>query len=100
MMQQTIGPNETSYLEGRGNRWINARARLKPGVTRQQAQVALNVIARRLGKEYPQTNRDLEVNVIPGGTRTQPWFVASGVVSATTALLAAVVILVLFIACA
>lgn len=100
MMQQTIAPNEANYLEGRGNRWINPRARLKPGVTRQQAQAALNVIARQLAREYPQTNRDLEVHVIPGGTRTQPWFVASGVVSATTALLAAVVILVLLIACA
>src|SRR5207249_1237512 len=82
MMQQAISPG--NYLEGRGNRWINLRGRLKPGVSRRQAEAALNVVARQLGKEYPQTDRDLIVHVIPGGARTQPWMVATGIVSATT----------------
>src|ERR1051325_223038 len=64
MMQQAISPG--NYLEGRGNRWINLRGRLKPGVSRRQAEAALNVVARQLGKEYPQTDRDLIVHVIPG----------------------------------
>jgi predicted permease len=98
MMQQAISPG--NYLEGRGNRWINLRGRLKPGVSRRQAEAALNVVARQLGKEYPQTDRDLIVHVIPGGARTQPWMVATGIVSATTGIMAAVVILVLLIACA
>jgi macrolide transport system ATP-binding/permease protein len=100
MMQQTIAPSEGNYLEGRGNGWINPRARLKPGVTRRQAETALNVIAGQLAREYPKTNAGLEVHVIPGGSRVQPSLVAMGLVSKTTGLLAGVVILVLLIACA
>ncbi|MBI2516836.1 MAG: ABC transporter permease [Opitutae bacterium] len=36
--------------------WLNAAARLKPGVTLVQAQANLNAIAGRLGREYPLTN--------------------------------------------
>jgi macrolide transport system ATP-binding/permease protein len=100
MMQQTIAPRLGNYLEGRGNRWINARGRLKPGVSRQQAEAALNVVARQLAKQYPQTNGDLTAHLIPAGARIQPWAVANGVVSTTTALLIGVVALVLLIACA
>jgi predicted permease len=99
-MQQTIAPAGGNYLEGRNNRWISLRARLKPGVTRAQAQAAMNVIARQLAREYPQTDADLQVHLIPGGARTQPWLMATGIVSATTALMVGVVFLVLLIACA
>ncbi|HKW97714.1 MAG TPA: ABC transporter permease [Bryobacteraceae bacterium] len=99
MMQKTIAPNQGDYLEGRGNRWISLRARLKPGVSMAQAQSAMNLVANRLAAEYPQTNRDLHVNLIPGGARTQPFLVASGLVSATTVTMFGVVALVLLIAC-
>jgi predicted permease len=99
-MQQTIAPDFGNYLEGRDNRWIELRGRLKPGVSKQQATAALNVVARQLAGEYPQTNKDVQVSIIPGGTRTQPVFVALGIVSATTAILFGVVGLVLLIACA
>src|ERR1700722_4313057 len=99
-MQQTVAPAYGNYLEGRDNRWISLRARLKPGVTRAQAQAAMNVIARQLAREYPQADADLQVHLIAGGARTQPWLVASGVLSATTALMVGVVLLVLLIACA
>ena len=99
-MQQTIAPNFGNYMEGRDNRWIELRGRLKPGVTKAQAAAQMNVVARRLAGEYPQTNKDLQVNLIPGGTRTQPALVALGLISATTAIMFGVVGLVLLIACA
>ncbi len=99
MMQQTIAPG-SNYLEGRGNRWISLRGRLKPGVRRQQAEAALNVVAQQLAREYPQTNSDLRVHLIPGGAKTQPWMVANGMLTATTGIMVVVVILVLLIACA
>src|SRR5215472_15859865 len=72
MMQQAIAPNLGNLLEGRDNRWIELRGRLKPGVTRERAIAAMNVVAHRLANEYPQSNKDVAVNAIPGGTRTQP----------------------------
>lgn len=98
-MQQSVAP-DYNYMEGRDNRWIEVRGRLKPGVSQQQAAAALNIVARQLASEYPQTNKDVQANIIPGGTRTQPVFVALGIVSATTAIMFGVVGLVLLIACA
>jgi predicted permease len=100
MMQQTLAPENGNYLEGRSFRWINARARLKPGVSRKQAEAALNVIAAQLARQYPKDDKDLSVHLIPGGTRTQPWLVANGVISVTTGVMVAVVLLVLLVACA
>ncbi|HYL72761.1 MAG TPA: ABC transporter permease [Bryobacteraceae bacterium] len=98
MMQQTIAPG--NYLEGRGNRWIALRGRLKPGVTRRQAEAAMNGVAQQLARAYPRTNRDVSVHLIAGGARVQPFLVARGAVSVTTGIMAGVVILVLLIACA
>jgi predicted permease len=100
MMQQTIAPSEGNFLEGRDNRWINARARLKPGVTLKQAEAALNVVAGQLARQYPKEDKDLKAHLIPGGTRTQPFLVANGFISVTTGIMAAVVLLVLLVACA
>ena len=99
-MQPTIAPNDGNYMEGRDNRWISLRGRLKPGVTRAQAEAAMNVVARQLAREYPQTDADLQVHLMPGGTRSQPWLTAVGLIPATTALMVGVVLLVLLIASA
>ncbi len=40
----------------RGYSWLSVIARLRPGITPTQAQADMNVIARRLAKQYPQTN--------------------------------------------
>jgi predicted permease len=98
-MQQAIAPESGNLMEGRGNRWIDLRGRLKLGVTRKQAEAALNVAARQLAKAYPQTNKDLTVHVISGGARTHPWMAANGLIVAMTGIMAAVVSLVLLIAC-
>src|SRR6516225_11545938 len=52
-------------LEDRGARWAEAYARLKPGVTRNQAQQEISTIAGRLAVEYPATNRGRGITVWP-----------------------------------
>ena len=42
--------------KARGNYYLQAIARLKPGVSPKQAQANLNAIAARLGQDYPLTN--------------------------------------------
>jgi len=44
-------------LENRGARWVEGYVRLKPGVTRAQAQQEISAIAARLESSYPGTNR-------------------------------------------
>jgi len=52
-------------LEDRGARWAEAYVRLKPGVTRNQAQQEISAIATRLEAEYPATNRGRGIKVWP-----------------------------------
>jgi predicted permease len=56
---------ETELLEKRGARWHDVIARLKPGVTIKQAQSAMNAIAKRLEEQYPDSNRNNGVMLIP-----------------------------------
>ncbi len=56
----------TGALQKRRNLyWLNMLGRLKPGVSPQTALSAMNVIAERLEKEYPQSNEKLRTVVIP-----------------------------------
>ena len=52
-------------LEDRGARWCEAYVRLKPGVTRNQAQQEISAIAARLETEYPATNRGRGIQLWP-----------------------------------
>src|SRR6267378_2841649 len=52
-------------LEDRGARWIESYARLKPGVTQQQAQQEFAAISQRLEATYPATNRGRGVRLWP-----------------------------------
>ncbi len=54
-------------VQVRGNRgifWLPVIGRLKPGVTRTQAQAEMDGIARRLEQQYPDVNRGVGVNVV------------------------------------
>jgi macrolide transport system ATP-binding/permease protein len=52
-------------MEDRGARWAEAYVRLRPGVTRNQAQQEISTIASRLEAEYPVTNRGRGIKVWP-----------------------------------
>jgi putative ABC transport system permease protein len=55
---QPINPENSRY-SGRIDHWLMPVARLKPGVTMEQAQLEMDVIARRLEQQYPATNKGL-----------------------------------------
>ena len=52
-------------FNNRGERQLRALAHLKPGISMEKARVSLQGIADRLNKEYPETNKDLRMAVIP-----------------------------------
>ncbi|PYJ97971.1 MAG: hypothetical protein DME23_13390 [Verrucomicrobia bacterium] len=49
----------------RGNFYLHVIARLKAGVTMQQAQSALNLITQQLAQEYPQALSGVGARVVP-----------------------------------
>src|SRR5262249_14347334 len=53
------------HLEEREVRWNRVIARLRPAVTLAQAQTVLDTIARRLAIQYPATNADHGVTLVP-----------------------------------
>jgi len=52
-------------LENRDARWVEAFVRLKPEVTRTQAQQEISAIASRLESSYPATNRGRGIGIWP-----------------------------------
>jgi putative ABC transport system permease protein len=63
-MWQPVNPESSRYAE-RIDHWLMPVARLKPGVTLAQAQVEMDVIARRLEQAYPKTNKGIGKKVVP-----------------------------------
>ena len=52
-------------LEDRSERWIEGFARLKDGVTIEQAQEEISTVAKRLETQYPATNRGHDIKLMP-----------------------------------
>jgi predicted permease len=84
-------------LEDRGARWAEAYVRLKPGVTRNQAQQEISAIAARLETEYPATNRGRGIKVWP---LWQTPFNHAGHLLPTFEIMIVVTLFVLLIVCA
>jgi putative ABC transport system permease protein len=49
----------------RGDRSVSLLARLKPGVSLQEAQIKLNVVARRLEGQHPETDKGVAFQIYP-----------------------------------
>ncbi len=84
-------------LEDRGARWIEAYVRLKPGVTRVQAQQEISAAAKRLEADFPDTNRGRGIRLWP---LWQTPFNNANTLLPTLEIMLAVVVFVLLIACA
>src|SRR3984893_5691854 len=84
-------------LQDRGERWIEAYVRLKPGVTRAQAQEEISAIATRLENNYLATNRGRGIRLWP---LWQTPFNNAGTLLPTLEIMLAVGAFVLLIACA
>jgi putative ABC transport system permease protein len=64
-MMMISAAREAGDLQIRDQRWHSTVARLKPGVSLQQAQIEMDTIARRLEQTYPDTNTNRGVLVTP-----------------------------------
>ncbi|MGB2605466.1 MAG: ABC transporter permease [Candidatus Sulfotelmatobacter sp.] len=84
-------------LEDRSARWIEAYVRLKPGVSRTQAQGEVSAIGKRLEANYPATDRGRGIGLWP---LWQTPFNNAGTLLPTLEIMVAVVAFVLLIACA
>jgi putative ABC transport system permease protein len=84
----------TNEMRVRRGRFASAVARMKPGVTVEQAQREMNTIGARLEQQYPEFNATWGINVVP--LRTQ----FTGEIRTPLLVLLGAVGFVLLIACA
>jgi macrolide transport system ATP-binding/permease protein len=56
---------EQDMLLRRNLHWLNVVGRLKPGVSKETAAAAMNLVAERLEQQFPQSNHDLRTAVVP-----------------------------------
>ena len=72
-------------LEARQARFYTAFARLKPGVTLEQARDDLDAIQSRLGEQYPETDKGWGASLVPlkeeqvAGVRRSLWILLAAV---------------------
>src|ERR1700682_1025177 len=85
-----------NWIDQRGSQNIMVIGRLKPGVTMQHADAALNAIAADLGRQYPEANEGIKIRLSPPGLVGT---YLRGAVVGFAAVLMAVAGMVLLIAC-
>jgi predicted permease len=64
----TLAPellNGSRELDDRSQRGYQAMGRIPPGATRAQAQADVNAAMRDLARDYPQTNKGVQAEVLP-----------------------------------
>ncbi len=105
MMQALVRPPRGGFsgdmnpdlLGRRGSRWLRIIGRLKPGVTREQAQAGMTALAASLEQAYPNENSNRVATIYPV-SKVDPE--AYSQLISVAGLLLAVVAIVLLIACA
>src|SRR6266567_1608032 len=65
-MEAQIEPGN-DWLERRSSHNIWVLGRLKPGVSKQQAEASLNAIATQIGREHPETDEGTKILLSPPG---------------------------------
>jgi predicted permease len=97
MMHAVVLPDKGELARGPNMLHLMAFGRLKPGVGLARAQAELNGCARQLEQQFPDTNKERGVN-LASASGAHP--ALRGVLTAFLAILMAVVVIVLLIACA
>lgn len=91
-----LKPGMAEALDERSSRWLSVGARLAPQVTLARAERDLSAIARQLAVEYPTSNKDPGISVVP--LRPVPGEFRGGL-RAFSSLLFALISMVLLVAC-
>ena len=78
-------PVDGPFAQARQLTWFNVIGRLKPGVTIAQARENMSAVQANLGRQFPQTDAELSVDLQPlkevtvGGVRASLWVVFGSV---------------------
>jgi predicted permease len=99
MMQAEIMRGDTDRLNVRDDHWFAALARLRPGVTTEQAGAEMTTIAQRLEQAYPM-QRDKNVRVLVRPETEGRFEEAAGTVNLGAGLALGLIGMILLIACA
>ncbi len=97
-MQPAVNPG-ANLLQIRDAAWLQLTGRLLPGVTVEQAGAAMNALAARLRQLYPRENEGVSLSLLPE-SQARIYPPMRGGLVVLSALLQAVVGLVLAVACA
>jgi predicted permease len=98
-MDEQMYPSSKGWLKKRDDTGIRVMARLKPGVSLEQAQAAVTLVAGQLEQEYPQTNKGVGF-LVAWERNARPIISIAENVPRIAAVFMALVGLVLLIACA
>jgi predicted permease len=94
----TVIDQPADFMSNRGQRGLVLLGRLRHGVSHQQAQAAIGVLAQRLAQQYPEVDKNLTMMVFPE-TRSRLGDPRSNSVSVICGLFLGLAGLVLLLAC-
>jgi predicted permease len=78
---------DPALVKQRGDHWLPTVGRLRPGVTRAQAQADMNAVLENIGRAYPDTDsgRRLQMvsleDAVNGSTRGKLWMLSAAVLA-------------------